>query len=134
MAAVLFTLFPDIPYRPCSNPASSAAPSPREDADPEDSAIQCYASWTIITLAWTASWIILKRIMGLIFPMPEVKLLVSEQRSGDREEAALLGQNKGKKAATVDVEPVDRPRYGWGRVVAGEAFELGEDEEDNEAY
>ncbi|OXH25727.1 hypothetical protein J009_05441 [Cryptococcus neoformans] len=134
LAAVLFTLFPDIPYRPCSNPASSAAPSPREDADPEDSAIQCYASWTIITLAWTASWIILKRIMGLIFPMPEVKLLVSEQRSGDREEAALLGQNKGKKAATVDVKPVDRPRYGWGRVVAGEAFELGEDEEDNEAY
>ncbi|ALO60908.1 hypothetical protein CNJ01775 [Cryptococcus deneoformans JEC21] len=134
LAAVLFTLFPDIPYRPCSNPASSAAPSPREDADPEDSAIQCYASWTIITLAWTASWIILKRIMGLIFPMPEVKSLVSEQRSGDREEAALLGQNKGKKAATVDAEPVDRPRYGWGRVVAGEAFELGEDEEDEEAY
>ncbi|KAE8540428.1 hypothetical protein D1P53_003374 [Cryptococcus gattii VGV] len=135
LAAVLFTLFPDIPYRPCSNPASSAAPSPREDADPEDSAIQCYASWTIITLAWTASWIILKRIIGLIFPMPQVKSLVSEHGPGDREEAALLGQNKGKRAVTADVESViDRPRYGWGRVVAGEAFELGDEEDDEEGY
>lgn len=66
--------------------------------------------------------------------MPQVKSLVSEHRPGDREEAALLGQNKGKRAVTADVESVDRPRYGWGRVVAGEAFELGDEEDDEEGY
>ncbi|WVQ83187.1 hypothetical protein IAT38_005326 [Cryptococcus sp. DSM 104549] len=132
LAAVLYTLFPSTPNRPCSNPAASAAPNPREDT--EEWSLLCVHSWTVITLAWLAGWLVLGRVMGLIFPMPDVNKVapvigLDDGEGGIEEREALLGK-KGKAKGTQENEVGARPQVGWGRIVAGEAFELGDDDDD----
>ncbi|ODO08618.1 hypothetical protein L198_00350 [Cryptococcus wingfieldii CBS 7118] len=129
LAAIIYTLHPSTPYLPCSNPASSAVPSPREDADLEESAALCTASVVVVTLAWAAGWIGLKRIMGLVFPLADIKPSVVGDAEGARgagEEAVSL---LSKKRTQSNENEIRRPQVGWGRIVAGEAFELGEDED-----
>ncbi|WVQ75898.1 hypothetical protein IAR50_005533 [Cryptococcus sp. DSM 104548] len=132
LAAIIYTLHPSTPYLPCSNPASSAVPSPREDADLEESAALCTASVVVVTLAWAAGWMGLKRIMGLVFPLADIKPSLLDHAEGARgagEEAVSL---LSKKRTQSNENEVRRPQVGWGRIVAGEAFELGEEDEDGE--
>ena len=77
----------------------------------------CLLSSLAVTLAWLASWIVFARVMGLIFPMPEMGKIPVVRRSDQGEEASLLRPG------------VQQPQIGYGRVVAGEAFELGDDED-----
>ncbi|KAK8847530.1 hypothetical protein IAR55_005388 [Kwoniella newhampshirensis] len=146
LAAVIYTLFPSTPNRPCSNPAQSAAPpSPGEDL--EETIALCYLSWTVVTLSWTASWLMLGRVVGLIFPMPEVDkvtpVLVSTTPAADEEERRSLlrppttrnpyeGGVEGVGTSSRSQGPGKRPQVGWGRIVAGEAFELGDADDDGD--
>ncbi|WVN89340.1 uncharacterized protein L203_104563 [Cryptococcus depauperatus CBS 7841] len=131
LAAVLYTLFPSTPFLPCSNPSASAIPSPREDADIGVLTVLCWSSRIVITLAWATNWLVLGRIMGLVFPMPEVATLkpimdVDTNALGRSMEAqSLLKKNRGKYGQMEG----KKPHLGWERIVAGEAFELGSTDE-----
>ena len=86
----------------------------------------CTLSGLAVALAWLASWIILARVMGLIFPMPEVRKLpqgVIPSRLGGEEAASLLRSEPQRPHES------QRPQVKYGRLLAGEAFELGEDED-----
>lgn len=129
MAAIILTLFPPTINRPCTNPASSFE-SPDESSLPSTPAnLLCLLTTTTVTLAWLASWIILFRVMGLIVPMPEVGAEIRPVRADRQgEEGRSLLRSEPVKAAEVV-----RPQMKWGRMVAGEAFELGgDDDEDQE--
>ena len=81
------------------------------------SEILCRLSVSAVALAWLASWIILARVMGLIIPMPEMGKIPLPTRTGGEESTFLLRAE------------VQRPQLGYGRIIAGEAFELGDDED-----
>jgi len=118
VAAISFTLFPSIPNRACDNPASSVI-DPKDDAfTSEDST--CLLSFTVIALAWAGAWIVFSRLLGIVFPLPDItpKVTVDVTSSGDGEGSRLLARSQ-----------VRRPQVGYGRIVAGEAFELGDDDE-----
>jgi hypothetical protein len=60
--------------------------------------------------------------MGLIFPMPDlgkVSVVVAETPIGEENRSLLRSQPA----------EVVKPQVKWGRVLAGEAFELGDDED-----
>jgi hypothetical protein len=71
-----------------------------------------------------ASWIILFRVMGLVVPMPDVAQVNTAPKGTGTETTSLL------RSGPVDTVKVERPKVGWGRIVAGEAFKLGDDEEE----
>ncbi|ORX34004.1 hypothetical protein BD324DRAFT_637992 [Kockovaella imperatae] len=119
LSAIIYTLFPPTPNRPCMNPATSLD-SPL-DLPKTRTEILCVIASVTISIAWMASWIILWRIMGLAFPMPEVGRTPSF--TGTDEERSLL--RSGEMPA-----PAPRPQVKYGRLVAGEVFELGDDEDD----
>ncbi|EIW71156.1 hypothetical protein TREMEDRAFT_67599 [Tremella mesenterica DSM 1558] len=125
-AAIIFTLLPSVPNRACANPAASAAPT----IDPVgqlEAQMTCFLSTTVITLAWFASWLFFARLLGLVFPMPDMdRLPVLQSHSNSNvPEARPLLRN------TPEARPTpEHPKMGWGRIVAGEAFELGEAEDD----
>ncbi|OCF33860.1 hypothetical protein I316_04572 [Kwoniella heveanensis BCC8398] len=156
VAAISFSLSPPSPTRACTNPAASAIPSPGEDSDIDGYPL-CKLGWTIISLSWVGSWLLLVRIMGLIFPMPPglstgEGASTSGAKSGSgphptrstREEGrALLGGNfkhteesgiADARAVRTDASagPSGLGRKGWQRVVAGEEFELGSDDDDDD--
>ncbi|RXK40943.1 hypothetical protein M231_01791 [Tremella mesenterica] len=125
-AAIIFTLLPSVPNRACANPAASAAPT----IDPVgqlEAQMTCFLSTTVITLAWFASWLFFARLLGLVFPMPDMdRLPVLQSHSNSNvPEARPLLRNIPESRPTPE-----HPKMGWGRIVAGEAFELGEAEED----
>lgn len=71
-----------------------------------------------------ASWLILARVIGLIVPVPELGkavLPIVDHASGEEGRSLLRSE---------PVPAAARPQVGWGRIVAGEAFELGDDEDD----
>jgi len=118
VAAISFTLFPSIPNRACDNPASSVI-DPTDDAfTSEDST--CLLSFTVIALAWVGAWIVFSRLLGIVFPLPDItpKIASNDGSSGDGEGSRLLPRSQ-----------VRRPQVGYGRIVAGEAFELGDEDE-----
>jgi hypothetical protein len=120
VAAISFTLFPSIPNRACDNPASSVV-DPTDDAfTSEDST--CLLSFTVITLAWVGAWIVFSRLLGIVFPLPDItpKLSNDNLSSGDGEDSRLLARSQVQGR---------RPQVGYGRIVAGEAFELGDEDE-----
>ena len=114
MAAIAYTLFPPTVNRPCANPSIDTRPGL---IDVGDRNTFCRLASSVVALAWLASWIVLARVMGLIFPMPEVGKIPIPARSGEEAATSLL---RGE---------VQRPQVGHGRMVAGEAFELGDDED-----
>lgn len=78
-----------------------------------------------VAVAWIASWLVLVRVMGLIVPMPEMTSRPVITPTVDRgEEAQSLLRSK-----PVESERTERPQVKWGRMVAGEAFELGDEED-----
>lgn len=122
------TLFPPTLNRPCTNPASSFDSPDESDLPSTPANILCILTTTTVTLAWLASWIILFRVMGLIVPMPEVGADVRPVRTdGSGEEGRSL-----LRSDPVKPPEVERPQVKWGRMVAGEAFELGGDDDDEE--
>jgi len=126
VAAIVYTLFPPTPNRPCANPSSSVdSPLPL----PTDLETICFLTTTTVTLAWLGSWLILARLLGLIFPMPDVNKLtiIADVTSRNGEE----GRSLLRDTAPAPVEEVARPQVTWGRMVAGEAFELGGDDDDD---
>nr|XP_031858213.1 uncharacterized protein CI109_006356 [Kwoniella shandongensis]KAA5525285.1 hypothetical protein CI109_006356 [Kwoniella shandongensis] len=158
LAAVIYTLFPSTPNRPCSNPAASAAP-PIPGEDIQETIASCYLSWTVVTLSWIASWLMLGRVVGLIFPMPDVATLPpilttamseeeedvlgmgreEERRSLLRTSPSIANPYGGGESTNTVATAADgngkgkRPQVGWGRIVAGEAFELGDADDDDES-
>jgi hypothetical protein len=119
VAAISFTLFPSIPTRACDNPASSVI-DPTDDAfTSEDST--CLLSFTVIALAWVGAWIVFSRLLGIVFPLPDMtpKIAIDVSSSGEGEGSRLLAARS----------QVRRPQVGYGRIVAGEAFELGDEDE-----
>lgn len=115
MAAISFTLFPSIPNRACDNPASSVTGDIPEAFTSEDST--CLLSFTVITLAWVGAWIVFSRLLGIVFPLPHI--------SPKSIDAGSLGEGSRLLAKT----QIRRPQVGYGRIVAGEAFELGDEDE-----
>ena len=113
VAAISYTIFPPTLNRPCANPSASAAPLVSQDK--RDTL--CRLCSSAVALAWLASWIFFARVMGLIFPMPEMGKVPVLVETGREESASLLRLE------------VQRPQVGYGRMVAGEAFELGDDED-----
>ncbi|KAK4686526.1 hypothetical protein P7C73_g3613, partial [Tremellales sp. Uapishka_1] len=113
LAAIIYTLFPSTPNRPCFNPQTPSAPYPPLDNEYLPSI--CLLSSTVIALSWLASWIMFARILGLVFPLPQMKIPVAVHTE---EERGLLAP-----------PPIVRPQVKYGRIVAGEAFELGEDDD-----
>lgn len=128
LAAIVYTLFPPTPNRPCANPAVAVAPI-HQLPNARETSYLCLSTATAITLSWLAAWVLLGRLIGLVVPTPEVDTVPPVASSLDRSEASgeesrsLLRSKPAKPA-----QPV-RPKMGWGRLVAGEAFELGEDED-----
>nr|XP_019047028.1 hypothetical protein I302_03635 [Kwoniella bestiolae CBS 10118]OCF25958.1 hypothetical protein I302_03635 [Kwoniella bestiolae CBS 10118] len=131
VSAILYTLFPPTPYQPCSNPSASAAPSPGEDYNIDPFPL-CQLGKTVVTLSWIGSWILLARLMGLIFPISHLGNIVRPVRSSiegrEGENEALLNtpstrNERGDKAK-------GKSKQGWQRVTAGEEFELGSEDED----
>jgi hypothetical protein len=98
----------------------------------------------------------LARLVGLVFPMPQVGAdLPSITPSGnigggsgsgiaanqDEAQSLLGGGGGGSKSTKIKTDTgkggkkdikgkSSRPQVGWGRIVAGEAYELGDDEEE----
>lgn len=66
------------------------------------------------------AWIVFSRLLGIVFPLPAVSLRSDQPVSTGREGDALLPR----------AQSVRRPQVKYGRIVAGEAFELGDDDED----
>ena len=119
MAAISFTLFPSIPNRACDNPASSVTGDKDNEAfTSEDST--CLLSFTVITLSWVGAWIIFSRLLGIVFPTPDMtpKPKLNEAGSSGEGSRLLSGSRR-----------VERPQVGYGRIVAGEAFELGDEDD-----
>ncbi|WVQ98168.1 hypothetical protein IAU59_005290 [Kwoniella sp. CBS 9459] len=159
VAAIAFSLAPPSPTRACTNPAASAIPSPGEDSDIEGYPL-CTLGWAVISLSWVGSWLLLVRIMGLIFPTPsgfsdsgvsgakvnflgEAEGYTASRRSGDEGRALLggaSGSGSGRSAGNVRSDRAGFTggggdalgRKGWHRVVAGEEFELGTDDDDED--
>jgi hypothetical protein len=120
VAAISFTLFPSIPNRACDNPASSVIDGKDPDAFNEEDST-CLLSMIVITLSWTGAWIVFSRLLGIVFPVPDLLLLKpkldpSGTASGEGSRLLARGQR-------------GRPQVGYGRIVAGEAFELGDEDE-----
>ncbi|WVR04728.1 hypothetical protein IAU60_001739 [Kwoniella sp. DSM 27419] len=138
IAAISYSLFPPTPTRACANPEASAAPSPDEDYDP-DAYQLCTLGWVVITVSWLATWLLLVRLLGLVFPSPTTGLKFTPLSAGPKageEGRALLGASGSRRVAgDSDVDEADMPAAqrgksrGWQRVTAGEEFELGSDEE-----
>ncbi|ORY20907.1 hypothetical protein BCR39DRAFT_554474 [Naematelia encephala] len=128
LAAIIYTLFPPTPNRPCANPAASAAPTPPFPQD--ESGYICYLSSAAVALAWLGSWIILARVLGLIFPMPEMGGKLSPILSSGT--GVADGQGENRSLLRSEQVRVERPQVQWGRMVAGEAFELGGDDDDEQ--
>lgn len=117
VAAISLTLFPSIANRACDNPASSVSPpSPTDPFTSGDAT--CYLSFGAITLSWIGAWIVFARLLGLIFPLPDV----STRRS-----LSVPTPHQGHEGTSLL-----RPQVGYGRIVAGEAFELGGDDDDDD--
>ncbi|WRT64639.1 uncharacterized protein IL334_001573 [Kwoniella shivajii] len=134
VTAILYTLFPPTPYQPCSNPSASAMPSPGEDYNVDPFPL-CQLGWTVITLSWISSWLLLTRIMSLIFPITSMGDI--SVRAFDKLNPAI---HDGREESTSLLNPSTRggignghhdqgKKKGWERVTAGEEFELGSDEE-----
>ncbi|WWD07529.1 hypothetical protein V865_005630 [Kwoniella europaea PYCC6329] len=140
ISAILYTLFPPTPYQPCSNPSASAAPSPGEDWNIDPFPL-CQLGKTVVSLSWIASWILLTRLMGLIFP---ITLLDNHkpprQGEGAGENEALLNDHSnalnidagGQTSQTRGSNTKPKMKKGWQRVTAGEEFELGSEDEDED--
>jgi hypothetical protein len=122
VSAIIYTLFPPTPNRPCSNPAASLE-SP-EDL-PDESKSLCLATMALVTLGWVASWLILARVLGLLFPMPELGAVF--ERKDD--EPSSSGAETQRLLAPQAQSESTRPQVKWGRLVAGEAFELGDEDD-----
>lgn len=122
VAAIIITLFPPTANRPCTNPAASFD-SP-DDLPSKAANVLCIATGTTVSLAWLASWIILFRVMGLVVPMPEMGTVATSSRGAGEESQSLL------RSGPVEAVKVERPQVKWGRIIAGEAFELGDDGDD----
>ena len=120
MAAISFILFPSIPNRACDNPASSIVDTTPE-AFTEENPI-CILSFTIISLAWMGAWIVFTRLLGIVFPLSGMVL----SRTIDVPRPTLAEGGEGSRL--LGNRPV-RPQVGYGRIVAGEAFELGGDDD-----
>jgi hypothetical protein len=101
----------------------------------------CFLSGNIVFLSWLSAWIILARVLGLIFPMPEMRGLPTlpivpqggsnpQPATQGGERASLLRTSTSPVAAQVQIP--ERPQVKWGRMVAGEAFELGDAEDDDD--
>jgi hypothetical protein len=134
VAAIIYTLYPSTPNRPCTHPAASAIPLSDEEATVGPTI--CFLSGSIVFLSWLSAWIVLGRVLGLIFPMPDMSsgaptLPVSNsylpQRQGTGDESTSL-LHAPKAPSNPEAGP-SRPQVKYGRIVAGEAFELGDDEE-----
>lgn len=117
----------------------------------------CNVTMMIVSLSWICSWITLARLVGLIFPSPKMESGVSTYSGLGRspgirtgvEARPLMGgggryingsseggvgnqaqtNQKGQKGQKGKGE---RPQVKWGRLVAGEAFELGGDDDDDD--
>jgi hypothetical protein len=63
-------------------------------------------------LAWLGAWIVFARLLGIVFPLPD--MIKPKPITGGR------GQGEGTSLL--------RPQVKYGRLVAGEAFELGDDD------
>jgi hypothetical protein len=99
----------------------------------------CNLSLLILSLSWTSAWLALARAVNLIFPMPgaSVKPTIAvpalghpRALSGGRGEGQpLLAGSTARSGEAGGREEVQRPQVKYGRLVAGEAFELGDDED-----
>ena len=114
VAAISYTLFPPTFNRPCANPSSEMAALLPNNGQ----ATPCRVASCTVALSWIASWIVLCRVMGLIFPMPEVGTLSSSAlvKRGDESTPLLRGD-------------AARLTSGYEHIMAGAAFELGDDED-----
>lgn len=122
--SIILTLFPPTPNRPCTNPAPALDVPDGLPDQPVN--LLCITTTTAVTLGWMASWVILARVIGLIVPMPELGKavnLASAASPTDRGE-------EGMSLLRSEPVPPARPQMGWGRIVAGEAFELGSDDDE----
>nr|XP_019008357.1 uncharacterized protein I206_06916 [Kwoniella pini CBS 10737]OCF47138.1 hypothetical protein I206_06916 [Kwoniella pini CBS 10737] len=133
ISAILYTLSPPTPYQPCSNPSSSAMPAPGEDYTVDPFPL-CQLGITVVTLSWVGSWLLLSRIMGLIFPITAVKIILPRQGS-----AGISGHLEENRALLNTPSPIkpnkpkdrkEKKQKGWQRVTAGEEFELGSDDDE----
>jgi len=117
VAAISFTMFPSTANRACDNPQSSVSPPDPIDSL-ESGKSTCLLSLTVITLSWVGAWIVFSRLLGIVFPLPEMKAkaIRTGYASGPGGEGTSLLQSGSR-----------RPQVGYGRIVAGEAFELGDD-------
>ena len=61
--------------------------------------------------------------MGLVVPMPDVAQVAKATKGIEEESMSLL---RSEPVVSVKIE---RPKLGWGRILAGEAFELGNEED-----
>jgi len=59
--------------------------------------------------------------MGLVVPIPEMSPVAAPSRGPGEESRSLL------RSSPVERVRVERPQVKWGRIIAGEAFELGDD-------
>lgn len=127
LAAVVYTMFPATANRPCVNPEARKAPG-GDNLDPGSlhgyTGTLCLLSAAAITMAWLASWILFARVLGLMFPMPSV----GWQRAAVERRVQEAGE-EGRGLLDAQEPPVPRPQVKYGRIVAGEAFELGEEED-----
>jgi hypothetical protein len=96
----------------------------------------CIVSFGIISLAWLAAWIVFGRVLGLVFPVPTFGAGGSSVGTGSGSGSGRSGTGGvDGEAQSLLAHPhpsrneVRRPQVGWGRIVAGEAFELGDDDD-----
>ncbi len=122
----MVTLFPPTANRPCTNPAASFDSPEEADLPMIEINVLCMSTTVSVALAWMASWITLVRVLSLIVPMPQLgKSATVAPVSVRGEEGQSLLRSK-----PVVPEGQNRPQVKWGRMVAGEAFELGDDDDE----
>lgn len=105
----------------------------------------CNLTLLTLSLSWFCGWVALARAVSLVFAMPDSK---SDLPSIT---VPILGQSRGLPGTGGEAQPllspvtpresrtgrnaetsgsgVERPQVKYGRLVAGEAFELGDDED-----
>lgn len=133
VAAISFTLFPSVPNRACDNPASSVSPPNPDEVFNSENSI-CILSFGVISMSWLGAWIVFGRLLGLVFPLPDLgPLSGSGSGSGNKWGGGGGARSRGtgtEEGRSLLSDPPVRPQVGWGRMVAGEAFELGEEDDD----
>lgn len=146
---MVYTIFPSSPDGRCHPASSSAAPdypAPAEGVWLRSPTV-CELTGAVIGLSWLSTALLGTRLLSLMFnslqstrtwpTVPAAPATLFDDGGEGGESVGLLAasrasatrQNRGAAPSKAPDGSAGRPQVKWGRMVAGEAFELGSDDE-----